>query len=193
MPLVVDVWTDGACRNNGYQGAVGGAGVWFPRYPRSCQSEPLPSSPKPTNQRAELTAVIMALEEALRIQSRQCSNNPRAPFFILNIKTDSQYAVNCLTLWINNWRRNGWMTRNDRPVANVDLIERADELRDDLEQSFRGGEVNFTRIARRDNAEADRLANRGCDEAERIEREENTVHTTGYAVVEYDSDSDSDW
>ncbi|KAJ7039901.1 ribonuclease H1 [Mycena alexandri] len=168
MTFNLDVWTDGACRRNGHDGAVGGAGVWFPRFPPGCRSEPLPPSPKPTNQRAELTAIILALEEALRKQNITCATNPRPPFFVLNVNTDSQYAVSCLTEWIFNWMHNGWLTTNYQPVQNADLIQEADSLRVTLEESFGGGKVNFTWVPRAQNTDADRLANEGCDEAERF-------------------------
>ncbi|KAJ7151065.1 ribonuclease H-like domain-containing protein [Mycena filopes] len=179
MRFTVDVWTDGACRKNGYPDAVGGAGVWFPHLPEGCRSEPLPSSPTPTNQRAELTAIILALEEGLRLQS--ALQPTQWPFFVLNVGTDSQYAVNCLTVWLGNWKRNGWMTTSNQPVLNADLIKRADDLREELEHKFLGGEVNFSWVPREQNAEADRLANKGCDEAERLQRG-NTAHLNTYFV-----------
>ena len=40
----------------------------------------------------------------------------------LEILTDSQYAINCLTKWLPGWRRRGWKTSSGTPVKNKDLI-----------------------------------------------------------------------
>uniref|UniRef100_A0A914RWV3 ribonuclease H n=1 Tax=Parascaris equorum TaxID=6256 RepID=A0A914RWV3_PAREQ len=54
------VFTDGACSSNGHRGAKAGIGVfWGDDHPDNV-SEPLMSGP-PTNNRAELSAVITAL------------------------------------------------------------------------------------------------------------------------------------
>lgn len=37
--------------------------------------------------------------------------------------TDSRYAIDCVTVWFINWRRNNWMTKDKKPVENRDLIE----------------------------------------------------------------------
>ncbi|KAJ7039902.1 ribonuclease H1 [Mycena alexandri] len=174
-PFFDEVWTDGACRRNGYPDAVGGAGVWFPYLPDDRLSEPLPPSPPPTNQRAELTAIVLALEVAHKRQAGVWSSNVQSPFFVLTVYTDSQYAVNCLTQWIFDWKRNEWRTANEESVRNADLIEEADRLRAKIEGEFGGGRVNFKWIPRAENTKADRLANDGCDKAERaIELQRNT-------------------
>lgn len=41
----------------------------------------------------------------------------------VTIFTDSQYAINCVTVWFVNWQRNKWMTANHKPVENKDLIQ----------------------------------------------------------------------
>jgi ribonuclease HI len=37
--------------------------------------------------------------------------------------TDSQYAINCVTVWFQKWRRNNWRTADKKPVENKDLVE----------------------------------------------------------------------
>ena len=61
-----------------------------------------------TNQRAELTAILRALEIA--------GNNQG-----LKIFSDSKYSIQCVTEWYANWEKNGWQTR-DGPVKNTDLV-----------------------------------------------------------------------
>lgn len=56
------VYTDGACTNNGYGGALGGIGVyWGPGDERNI-SEPLPRG-RQTNNRAEILACAKAVEQ----------------------------------------------------------------------------------------------------------------------------------
>ncbi|MDR2865593.1 MAG: ribonuclease HI, partial [Spirochaetaceae bacterium] len=42
--------------------------------------------------------------------------------------TDSEYVKNGISLWIHNWKKNGWKTSNKTPVKNVDLWRRLDQL-----------------------------------------------------------------
>lgn len=41
----------------------------------------------------------------------------------VTIVTDSRYAIDCLTVWCDNWRKNGWKTSAGKPVENKDIIE----------------------------------------------------------------------
>lgn len=72
-------------------------------------SEPLKGN-RQTNQRAELTAILRALDIAPRHRD-------------VTIFTDSQYAINCVTVWFVKWRRNNWMTAGNKLVENKDLVE----------------------------------------------------------------------
>lgn len=79
------------------------------RLPSRNVSEPLKGS-RQTNQRAELTAILRAIDIAPRHRD-------------VTIVTDSRYAIDCVTVWFINWRRNNWMTKDKKPVENRDLIE----------------------------------------------------------------------
>ena len=68
-----------------------------------------------TNNIAELTA----LEELLT------AVDPGAP---LEVRMDSQYAMNAVTTWLPGWRKRGWKTASGSPVANRDLVVRIDAL-----------------------------------------------------------------
>ena len=72
-------------------------------------SETLPG-PRQTNQRAELTAILRALEIVPKNRD-------------VSIITDSKYAIDCVTTWCINWRRNGWKTSAGKAVENRDLVE----------------------------------------------------------------------
>lgn len=121
------VYTDGSALGNGRKGAQAGVGVYFgegdSRYVVPSQhvlccmisdllsrnvSEPLAGMPQ-TNQRAELTAVLRALQI--------CDQN-----LPLQIITDSNYSINCCTLWYTSWEKNGWKTSTGGSVLNKDLV-----------------------------------------------------------------------
>ncbi|WP_016905966.1 ribonuclease H family protein [Streptomyces xiaopingdaonensis] len=76
-----------------------------------------------TNNVAELTALAELLE----------ATDPDVP---LEIRMDSQYAMNAVTKWIAGWKRNGWQTASKKPVANKDLVVRIDALLDGRDVVF---------------------------------------------------------
>lgn len=41
----------------------------------------------------------------------------------VSIITDSKYAIDCVTVWYVNWRKNGWKNASGKAVENKDLIE----------------------------------------------------------------------
>ncbi len=74
-----------------------------------------------TNNRMELTAVIMALRYALERGETE-----------VEVLTDSQYVKNGITVWINSWKRNGWRTAGRTPVKNVEYWLELDSLNSSL-------------------------------------------------------------
>lgn len=105
---------------------------------------PLPTRPS-TNQKAELYAIIQALHQTP-------ADRP------LLIRTDSKYSINSLTVWYQNWLRNGWRTSTGKPVENRDFIEEALGL-------MQGRSVQFEHVYGHTgdtyNEMADTLANKG--------------------------------
>ncbi|KAJ6482846.1 ribonuclease H-like domain-containing protein [Mycena vitilis] len=169
MNFTFEAFTDGACRRNGSPNAVGGAGVHFPRYMLdgrpAHQSIPLPCDPIPTNNRAELTAIIYTLRAAHHMQHIMSRHQP-PPLFRLTVHSDSQYAVNCMTVWIDKWLENGWIGTDGGPVKNKDLITEIRHLTRLIEESYNGGQIIFNWIRREENEKADEYANIACDLAE---------------------------
>ncbi|KAL9101525.1 MAG: hypothetical protein Q9163_003221 [Psora crenata] len=105
----IRVHTDGSSLGNGTAGAFAGIGVYFgPRDKRNV-SEMLPGA-RQTNQRAELAAILRALEMVPRNRD-------------VVIITDSRYSIDCVTNWHVNWRRNGWKNTAGKAVENRDIIE----------------------------------------------------------------------
>lgn len=64
-----------------------------------------------TNNRMEMRAAIEAL--------RQTPENSE-----IEIHTDSEYLMKGTTLWIKNWQKNNWRTKDKREVLNRDLWEK---------------------------------------------------------------------
>jgi ribonuclease HI len=141
------VYTDGASSNNGKSNAKAGYGVYWGDNDSRNVSERLIGD-RQTNQRAETMAIIRAVEQDIDSQET------------LEIRTDSQYAINALTDWSAKWQANGWMS-NHKEVQNRDLFEKAIDV---IEK--RKGKVTFTHVAGhqgiKGNEEADRLAVHGA-------------------------------
>ena len=106
----VQIITDGACIGNP------GPGGWacILRY-NGRKKELSGGERQTTNNRMELTAAIQGLG-ALR---EPCE---------VEVVTDSQYLKNGITTWIHGWKRNGWKTREKKPVVNQDLWTELDRL-----------------------------------------------------------------
>lgn len=143
MEKNVDLFTDGACRGNP---GNGGWGVLL-RY-GGHEKELYGGERETTNNRMELTAVIMGL--------RQLKQPCR-----VRITTDSRYVMQGATEWLEGWKRRNWRTAAKKPVLNQDLWRRLDGLATEHEidwQWVRG------HSGHPENEKADQLANRGIDE-----------------------------
>ena len=140
---LINIYADGGCRGNP---GPGGWGVLMQSGENS--KELWGGEPNTTNNRMELTAVIRALEALKR---------PTAA----HIHTDSQYVQKGISLWIHNWKRNGWRTADKKPVKNAELWQRLDELAQthELKWLWVKGHAGHP-----GNERADALANRGIDE-----------------------------
>jgi len=108
----IHIYTDGSCRNNGYKNAKAGIGVYFGKDDSRNVSEMFTDNP--TSQRAELYAIIKAIELLTEQEHKYC----------VIIHTDSMYSINCITKWCKNWIKNGWRTTTKKPIKNKKLIER---------------------------------------------------------------------
>lgn len=132
---LVRVFTDGSARQNGSKRAKGGIGVYFPD--GQCPSVSLPyrghhlvvcpstgqlvreeqGSGVTTNQRAELEAIRVAIDLACTAPNYEKKRTE------IKVYTDSQYSIQCLTVWIYTWVANNWKTARDKGVKNRDIIE----------------------------------------------------------------------
>jgi len=113
-------------------------------------SEALKGS-KQTNQRAELTAILRALNIAPLHRE-------------ITIYTDSKYSIDCVTNWYKNWRKNNWTNAKGKPVENKDLVVEIREKIEEREQFAKGTYFVWVK-GHNDNAgnvAADRLAVAGA-------------------------------
>ncbi len=141
--VLVRIYADGGCRGNP---GPGGWGVVLQA--NGTERELCGSETNTTNNRMELTAAIRALEAL----TRTCT---------VDLHTDSQYVQKGISQWIGNWKRNGWLTAEKKPVKNADLWQRLDKLSSQHRINWiwvRGhaGDAG--------NERADRLANQAMDE-----------------------------
>ena len=103
MDNKVYIFTDGACRGNPGEGGWGAI-----LQSNDHEKEINGYSSETTNNIMELTAVIKSLQ-ALK---KSCN---------IILTTDSKYVQNGITMWIHNWKKNGWKTANKKNVKNKDL------------------------------------------------------------------------
>lgn len=147
------VWTDGACSDNqDATKARAGLGVYFGPDSALNLSEPLSSNERHTNNRAELKAIIRAIEIK--------------PNTNLLINTDSRYASKGVNEWMKKWKLNNWMSSKRQPVENQDLWKRLDELLNNAKND--GIFITFKWVkghaTNKGNIEADKLAKLGIQQ-----------------------------
>jgi ribonuclease HI len=110
---VVHVYTDGSCLHNGTKRAVGGYGVWFNQGdPRNISNY---LRGKPTNNRAELTAIL----EALGKVTSELQAGTR-----IVIHTDSEYSMKCFGEYGRKMESRQWKGLDGNEIPNRDLITR---------------------------------------------------------------------
>ena len=161
MGYILRMYVDGGCRRNGSQDAIGAAAcvIQYKHGRQKSWTKRLPDYPDATNQRAELTALILALELGLQKYRGLRSY----PFIDVTIYSDSRYAVNCMTEWKAKWLGNGFYSSKGVPLVNQDLIEKAYELEEELANE---GDVEFVWVPREENEDADDRVNEELDEME---------------------------
>lgn len=136
-----EAWTDGACEPNP------GAGGWGYLMHRAdgCRVEDCGGERNTTNNRMELTAILMALKAL-----------PDGAVAVIH--SDSQYAVKGLTVWSPGWARRDWHKKDGRPMPNRDLWLELETQKRRVKATFRwvrGHNGNYG------NERADALAGAG--------------------------------
>ncbi|MFF1647994.1 ribonuclease H [Streptomyces sp. NPDC058240] len=111
-----------------------------------------------TNNVAELTALRELLEST-------------DPSVAIEVRMDSQYAMNAVTKWLPGWKRNGWKTSAGKPVANRDLVA-------GIDAQLTGRTVRFTYVPAHqvDGDPLNALADQAASEAAVAQRPAGTAH-----------------
>ena len=147
----VHIYTDGSCLGNPGPGGYGAILIYGKHRKEISDGFNLT-----TNNRMELLATI----EALNLLTKPCQ---------VELTTDSQYVKNGINQWIHNWRRNGWRTKDKKPVKNADLWQALDE-------AIKPHEVNWHWV----KGHSGHPENERCDDLARQAAESPRQDDTGY-------------
>lgn len=103
----VVVCADGACSNN-----PNGPGGWAATLNFRDEFNILSGhNICATNNMMELTAVVKAIKHLVKKGYKR-----------MIVKSDSAYVINALNLgYLYNWKSRGWLTKQDKPIANAEL------------------------------------------------------------------------
>ncbi|QDU54426.1 ribonuclease HI [Aeoliella mucimassa] len=124
---MIHLYTDGGCSGNP---GPGGWAFLMRHVPTGKEMEDSGGEPETTNNRMELTAVVMGLSALKRPSD-------------VELFTDSVYVGKGMSEWMPKWKANGWRRREGKKwaeVKNVDLWQKLDEL---LQQH----QVTYIRVA----------------------------------------------
>ena len=111
-----NIYTDGACTNNGRKGAKCSIGIHFPEN-NEIKLEDISrvlKVPKPTNNVAELTAILESMKKVKGIV-----------YTPICIYTDSEYSLNVLTKWYPKWTEKDKKSKKSSKKNKQDKEEKA--------------------------------------------------------------------
>ncbi|CAG0923209.1 unnamed protein product [Notodromas monacha] len=143
---VVCCYADGSCMEPERNAGVG---VWFGPDNVANISEPLPVPG--TNNRAELLALLYAIYAAKEAGLQQ-----------LVIRSDSQYAINCVTDYLPRWKSNSWRTMGGDDVQNQTEIRAIDGASVGISVKYEWVEGH---AGHHGNGEADALAKKAAEQS----------------------------
>ena len=109
-----EIYVDGSCRKNPGPGSWAAIVVEDGIVIDAIQSDIVPDT---TNNRMEMSAILWAKEK----YGSAWRNIP-------TVYTDSAYALNSFTVWLPNWKRNGWTKYDGGQIENIDLVKLYDKL-----------------------------------------------------------------
>jgi len=111
------IFSDGNVKGNGKKNSKGGYSVYFgEKLPFSQFNTTMIEINQPTNNKMELSAIKYIFNTLFE--------NPKV-FKDINIViiSDSQYSINAITKWSDNWIKNGWKNSKGEEVKNKELIQ----------------------------------------------------------------------
>ncbi|MGF1684548.1 ribonuclease H family protein [Photobacterium makurazakiensis] len=139
----VNIYCDGACDPNPGRAGSGIAvyhsdqlaELWYGLY-----------NPNGTNNTAELNA----LHQALLLADRALQQGKS-----VHILSDSQYSINCISVWAYSWKKKGWKRKDPGDIKNLEIIQSAHELYDKLK-----AKVTLSHVKGHAGIEGNELADR---------------------------------
>ena len=129
------------------QDGQAGYGVWWAKGHSLNRSE---RADRQTKNAAEIQAVT----ETIKIAK---NHDMKA----ILIHTNSNFLVDCVTKWMENWKRNGWKTKRNEPVKNqeeLEALDKASQMAPPLEIKYKVQRKSI----KGNNEEADQLAEMGA-------------------------------
>lgn len=114
LSKIISIHTDGACSKNP---GPGGWGVVV-HFADGSTKELGGGLRETTNNQMELQGAIAALEF---LASHKQSTT-------VDLYTDSKYVLDGITKWIKGWKKNGWKTKDNKPVKNQEYWQQLDPL-----------------------------------------------------------------
>jgi ribonuclease HI len=141
---IVHVYVDGSCKGKGNTKSAG-LGISFPEFPQC--NKALPLSGAQTNNRAEITAALYAI---------QFINAYFGDDTNIVLYTDSMILYNAMTVFWPVWERKNW----NIPVEHIRLYQLIVSLR-----NTRRGKIVFVKLKSKSdgNIVADALAKKGTE------------------------------
>ena len=166
MPYIMKMYVDSGCRlsDDPYvPGAIGAAAcvIHMKAGRKKTRTRAIPPDENPTKKRAEITAIILALQQALARYEKLHS----APYLQVTIYTGSRMVQGLMSTFIHQFAKNGWLTSSGTPVADQVLMKEASRLDDAVREL---GDVEYIWVPRSQNSEADEVANSVVDLMEDI-------------------------
>ncbi len=140
---ITKIYCDGACKNN-----PGRAGSGLAIYNSSGLSTLYFGDylEYGTNNIAELNA----LKKALQIASESKTNST------IEIFSDSQYSINCVSKWAYSWKKNGWKKKGGE-IKNLQIIKESHNIYDNIKDKIKLQHVK-AHVGIEGNELADRMA-----------------------------------
>lgn len=131
----MNIYTDGATSNNGYEGAEGGWAFVILNDDDTICLEDSGYIKNATNNICEMTAIMRACMVATMLNEEEH----------YTIYSDSAYCINCYKQkWYKKWQQNGWLNSKKQPVANRELWEQLIPFFEDSNFEFRKVEGHST-------------------------------------------------
>lgn len=120
---MLEIYTDGSTRRNGAKDAAGGFGVVVAEDGKVINAYSAFAS-QTTNNQEEMKAILWAIYHY--------GDKIPAPI----VYSDSSYAVNSFTKWLEGWKARGWLKSNNKPVENLSFIKLYDIIKNEQKKEI---------------------------------------------------------